>query len=179
MRRQSQDRSEQAGGPASAKDRRASSALPRVGRRRRRNGNYRRMLGRLSGDCDIDPGLAGAGDIYLPGLSGGREELPGTGRGRAGADAKPSAPSRASCPGTPVYTGRMGGGTLSQFPKPRAIPLVELVARVGGPPPSPPLNTSQHARSFATMISPPAPRVLPLPRNAGSRGPGRGSWPDP
>ena len=28
------------------------------------------MLGLLPGDCDIDPGLAGTGDIYLPGLAG-------------------------------------------------------------------------------------------------------------
>lgn len=55
--------------------------LLRASRRRRRNGNYRRMLGLLPGDCDIDPGLAGTGDIYLPGLAGAGRSSQGQGGG--------------------------------------------------------------------------------------------------
>ena len=102
-RRQNPDRNGQTQGTASAKGRRASAAIPPAGRRRRRrqrrHGNYRRMLGWLSGDCDIDPGLAGAGDIYLPGLSGAGRSSQEQGGGALGQMGNPLSPPELPVPG--------------------------------------------------------------------------------
>ena len=57
------------------------------------------MLGRLSGDCDIDPGLAGAGDIYLLGLSGARRSSQEQGGDALGQMRNPPPPLELPVPG--------------------------------------------------------------------------------